>query len=290
MKQLLKNRNVFFLILLFSITFQQAQTYAAGLGKGKITQADTAKFLLANFIIGNIVAWSMGAYPRSFEQTPYSQEELAYIRELQQEIRTYPDEVEPKKDLAVIYFHHNDLDSADELLESALASDPNHAESLAVWGGTEAKSAGAMWDFTWGIWKLMRLDNAVEGLNRAVELEPNNFNVRLFRLNTIEGMEGRRDSLPYAFLDEQWYREKTAKTLEFFPETVHMEFLDALVRLHLLHYESAAEEDREKSRQTAIDYFRQLKKLPVDKEEKETRIQNLTERFFRQRIPIDTTK
>lgn len=285
----LKSKKLLFFILLFSISFQQVQTYAAGLGKSKITQADATKFLLINFIVGNIVAWSMGAYPRSYEQLPYSQEELGNIRELQQEIESYPDEVEPKKDLGLIYFNHNDLERADEVLESALQSDPNHAESLAVWGGNEAKSAGAMWDFTWGIWKLIRLDNAVEGLNRAVELEPNNFNVRLFRINTVEGMEGRRDSLQYAFLDEQWYLQKSAKNSQYLPAAVHMEFLDALIRLHLLRYQSADEEDeaKERSRRSAIDFYRQLRDIPVGSEEKEKRMQNIAERFAEQDIPIE---
>ena len=286
MKHLFKIRIFLLLPAFFFISLQPFQAYAGGIKMMGITQIFTAKFLLANFIIGNVVAWSMGAYPRSFEQTPYTQEEQEQIRELREEIRTYPDEVDPLQQLGLLYFSHNDLDKAKTVLENALTIDPNHAESLAVWGANEAKSAGAMWDFTFGIWKLMRLDNAIEGLNRAVELKPDNFNVRLFRLNTLEALKNLRDSLPYAFADERWYLEKTGSNPQYLPDNVHLEFLDVLTRLYLVKCKIADDEEKGESQRRALDYFNRLKRLPVSKDRKEPRIRNITERFSEQNIPF----
>ncbi len=279
-----------FLILLISISLTHLQLQAAGFKKMETNQTNAAQLLLISFVIGNIVAWSMGAHPRFYDQKPYTADEQTYIQELQQEIQSYPDEADAKKELGQIYFHHNDLDNAGKILESALKSEPDHAESLAVWGANEAKSAGAMWDFTWGLWKLSRLDDAIEGLNRAVEIEPDNINVRLFHLNTMEGLGGQNDSLKYALQDEQWYLEKSKLNSKHFPKGVQLEFLDALTRLHLTNYEFAENNNKDKSQKLALDYFTQLTLLPVSEDKKNKRIQKISEQFSKQNIPIETGK
>ncbi|MBT4286377.1 MAG: hypothetical protein HOD92_03505 [Deltaproteobacteria bacterium] len=295
MNHLLNSKKLLLLIFFLSISIQQIQLHASDFGRSFARKAETntsiaGQFLIISFVIGNIIAWSMGAHPRFYDQTPYTQDEQEYIQELQQEIQSYPDEAEAQKELGIIHFRHNDLDSASEALNSALEVEPNHAESLAVWGANEAKSAGAMWDFTFGLWKLSRIDDAVEGLNRAIELEPDNINVRLFHLNTLGELENRRDSLHYAFLDEQWYIEKNESNPKYLPEDVQLEFLDALTRLYLVKFKIADEENRDKNHQTALSYFNQLKQLPIDDEKKEERIQKIENKFLNQNIQFKTTE
>jgi hypothetical protein len=240
---------------------------------GNMNQEAIIKTLFFSFVIGNIVAWSMGAYPRSLEKVPYSNDDLQTISDLEAEIIDYPDESEIKKELGEIYFFHNDLDKAEDVLYHAVVEDDQNAEALAVWSANEAKQAGAMWDFTWGIWKLSRLSDSIDGLNKAVTMDPENLTVRLFRLNTFEGLENRNDSLRYALDDEQWFVEKMNVADVYFPQDVQLEFFDVLTKIHLLKSD-LAENDAEKSTSLnqAKSYLKLINALPIEGEEKEQKM------------------
>ncbi|MBU3914054.1 hypothetical protein KKA14_00795 [bacterium] len=93
-----------------------------------------------------------------------------------------------KLELGELYFAHNDLDKAGDILSSAKNNAPQSGTVLAVLSANQAKQSGAMWDFTWGIRKLNLLSDAVEGVNKAVELEPTNFLPRIYRINTLTGL------------------------------------------------------------------------------------------------------
>jgi len=181
------------------------------------------KSLLISFVIGNVVAWSMGAYPIEITAIPYSEEDLSLISELQEEIRSNPDEVEIKTDLGELYFVHNDLDKVDKLLKPVISQKETDPNALAIWSANEAKQAGAMWDFTWGIWKLNRLANAEEGLNRAVNLDPENLNIRMYRIHTFLGI--KRDSSFYTiFEDEQWFLNHLEIESDYFLQGLKQQF------------------------------------------------------------------
>jgi tetratricopeptide (TPR) repeat protein len=240
---------------------------------GNMNQETIIKTLFFSFVIGNIIAWSMGAYPRSVEKVPYSNDDLHTISDLKAEIKEYPEESEIKKELGEIYFFHNDLDKAEDVLYQAVDEDNQNAEALAVWSANEAKQASAMWDFTWGIWKLSRLSDSIDGLNKAVTMDPENLNVRLYRLNTFEGLENRNDSLRYALDDEQWFLEKMNTTDSYFPQDVQLEFFDVLTKIYLLKSD-LAENDTEKSTRLtqAKTYLKQINALPIEGEEKEQKM------------------
>jgi hypothetical protein len=240
---------------------------------GNMNQEAIIKTLFFSFVIGNIIAWSMGAYPRSVEKVPYSNDDLQTISDLKAEIKEYPDESGIKKELGEIYFFHNDLDMAEDILYQAVDEDHQNAEALAVWSANEAKQAGAMWDFTWGIWKLSRLSDSIDGMNKAVTMDPENLTIRLYRLNTFEGLENRNDSLNYALDDEQWFLKKMNTTDSYFPQAVQLEFFDVLTKIHLLKSD-LAENDTEKSSRLnqAKSYLKQIDALPIEGEEKEQKM------------------
>ena len=199
---------------------------------GSADQGKIAVTLLISFVIGNVIAWSMGAYPKDFDTKPYSEDESEMIRDLTIEIRENPEEADIRTELGTLYFQHNDLDKAEALLEEAVELDSSDAEALAVYSANEAKQSGAMWDFTWGIWKLKRMGDAVDGLNRAVELDPDNFTVRLYRMSTLVGLENRKGSFDRIFEDEQWFKQKTADDPEFLPAGVRLVFYDVLAEAY----------------------------------------------------------
>lgn len=184
--------------------------------------------LLISFVVGNIVAWSMGAYPQEFKLKPYSAGEAETIRDLEMEMSENPDEPEIKTELGTLYFQHNDLDKAEVILERAVEQSPDDGELLAIYSANEAKQAGAMWDFSWGILKLNRLGNAVDGLNRAIELAPDNFMVRLYRMNTLIGLKNRKGSFSRIFEDEQWFQSRVEQDPELFPDGVRLYFYKVL--------------------------------------------------------------
>ncbi len=201
----------------------------------RVGSADHSKIvttLLISFVIGNVVAWSMGAYPKSFDVQPYTPDESETISDLTEEINENPNEPDVRAELGTLYFQHNDLDKAEDLLREVVELNPSDAEALAIYSANEAKQSGAMWDFTWGIMKLNRLGNAVDGLDRAVDIDPDNFTVRLFRMNTLVGLENREGSFYRIFEDEQWFKKQNETDPDFFPVSVKLEFYNVLAEAY----------------------------------------------------------
>lgn len=222
--------------------------------------------LAISFLIGNAVAWSMGAYPRDYSLKPYSEEDLTLIDELKEEIRTNPDEVDIKTDLGALYFTHNDLDKAEEILTQARQEDDSNAEALAIWSANEAKQAGAMWDFTWGIWKLNRLEDAANGLKQAVRLDPENLNVRMYRTHTILGMK-RESSLSQIFEDEQWFLNHIKTDRNYFSEDIKQQLYAAFGGAYLHHFDFSSDKREQSESLTKAEIY--LQKLDRDSPEKE---------------------
>lgn len=245
-------RQLFCILTLLVFVQQQAFAQRGDLnlsfkGGMEMDQGRIVTLLLSSFIIGNIVAWSMGAYPRDFPAKPYSDLDRRTIQDLHLEIEQNPDEADIRTELGVIYFSHNDLDKAETVLSSAVDRNPENAEALAVYSANEAKQSGAMWDFTWGISKLHRLGKAVDGLNRSVELDPENFTVRLYRVNTLLGLDNRKESFARIFDDELWFLKHIESDPDYFPWEVKLEFYKALSAAYRA-WEASASEAHEKKR------------------------------------------
>ena len=237
-------RNLFIVIFVLVFTHHSGQVSANPLSnmdaqKGSIDGGTLAIMLLSSFIIGNSVAWAMGAYPRDFPVQPYSQLEKEMIKDLSLEIEENPDEPEVMVELGELYFQHNELDKADSLLERAVKLEPDNAEALVISSANGAKQAGAMWDFTWGIRKLSKMDDVVSGLNRAVEIDPDNYKVRLYRMNVLLGFRNKKDNFHKIFEDEEWFLSKQKASPNAFPEEVNREFYQTLGKAYEINAELA---------------------------------------------------
>ena len=228
-------------------------------------QSKIITVLVSSFIIGNAIAWAMGAYPNSFPLQPYSPDEVQAVQELETEIKENPGEADIKTELGEIYFRHNDLDRAEQLLSTAVEESPESGMSLVVLSANKAKQAGAMWDFTWGIRKLSLLGEAVDGLNKAVEIEPEDFAVRLYRMNTLVSLKNRKGSFFRIFEDENWFLEQERNKPEFFPKAVKFEFYTVLAKAYMVRRD-LVDQDEQKLEYSgkAEDYSRKAGK-PANK-------------------------
>ncbi|MBU2510057.1 hypothetical protein KJ966_01925 [bacterium] len=252
-------RSLFFLFVLF-FTIQSSQVKADSISWqnaqiNNSTVSSALLVLLSTYIIGNVVAWIMGAYPHDYPVKPYHPAEINMISDLSGEINKYPDEVDTKVELGELYFKHNDLEKAEELLSQAIEQESENGEALVVYSANEGKLSGAMWDFTWGFMKLNRMQNAVAGLNKAIELEPDNFKIRLYRLNTLVGFRNRRGNFHRIFEDENWFSNQISLNSALFPDSVKYEFYSILSKAYSIAADQTdVEAEREEKMKKSLDY------------------------------------
>ncbi|NQU64834.1 MAG: hypothetical protein HQ517_11225 [SAR324 cluster bacterium] len=261
------------LTLVLGLGYQSGVTNNFAKGE-EMNSQKIAATLAISFLIGNVVAWSMGAYPRDYTLKPYSEEDLTLLNELKEEIRIHPEEADIKTDLGSLYFTHNDLDRAEAILTQAKQEDNSNAEALAIWSANEAKQAGAMWDFTWGIWKLNRLKNAVNGLKQAVRLDSENLNVRMYRTHTILGIKGK-SSLFHIFEDEQWFLNHLEEDRNYFSEDIKQQLYAAFGSAYLYRLDFSA--DKSEQRESLAKAGVYLQKLERDSPEKEALADKLSQ-------------
>lgn len=226
--------------------------------QGGVDAGNLAAILLSSFIIGNAVAWAMGAYPHDFPRQPFSREETEQIADLTAEARDNPGEASVKVELGRLYFHHNELDQAETQLDQAVNLEPANAEALAIFYANEAKQAGAMWDFTWGLFKLNRMEKVVNGLNQAVAMEPGNFTVRLYRMNTLVGFREKKGNFHKIFEDEAWFLGRIAASPSIFPEEVKRAFYQVLAEAYGVAAELADSPERQAENRKKADDYRLL--------------------------------
>jgi len=179
-------------------------------------------FLSMNLLIGNVVAWFMGAAPIPFDPVPYSQQEQALIGELKAELAQDANDTTLQTQLGSLYSLHNQLDDAELLLTAA--SDSGDAAALAWLSGTRAKQAGAMFDPLMGLRKLYLLRSACSDMDSAVAMEPSNFEIRMVRLATYAPTAVMNCSLATAFTDEAWFKEYFAGQGQQAPLELKLQF------------------------------------------------------------------
>ncbi|OUR67263.1 hypothetical protein A9Q77_10465, partial [Marinomonas sp. 42_23_T18] len=142
-------------------------------------------FVLTSFIIGNVVAWFMGAAPIDFPKQAYNKEAQMTLAALKQALKSEPQDLDILIELGSQYSLHNDIDLAAGYLEQAITLDPNDALANAWYNANRAKEAGAMLDLSMGIYKLYKLNDALKGISQAVTNTPNDLTIRLVRLATF---------------------------------------------------------------------------------------------------------
>lgn len=164
-------------------------------------------FMLSSFVIGNLVAWSMGAWPIDFKRQPYDNQEQLTLADLKEELAENPDEIALLVELGSMYSLHNDIDQAAVLLDKAMSLAPEDPQVLAWHSANAAKLSGARLDVTWGLYKLYTLKHALSELSRAVTLAPNDLSVRLVRLASFAHTGTINPLFTQVFDDEQWFKK-----------------------------------------------------------------------------------
>ncbi|WDE09100.1 hypothetical protein SG34_030490 [Thalassomonas viridans] len=216
-------------------------------------------FLSLNLLIGNVVAWFMGAAPIEFKPVPYSQQEQALISELKAELAENADDPALQTQLGSLYSLHNQLDDAGQLLTAASASGDD-ATALAWLSGTRAKQAGAMFDPLMGLRKLYLLRSACSDMDRAVAMDPENFEVRMVRLATYAPTAVMNCSLETAFTDEAWFKQYFAAQGALAPLELKLQFNLTMS----IAYAKAGGSDNQ---QTANNYMAEYQKLSRETEQ-----------------------
>jgi hypothetical protein len=190
-------------------------------------------FISINLVIGNAIAWYMGAAPIDFPVMTYSAQEKSEIVLLKSELNEFKSDVALLTQLGGIYSSHNELDLAQVYLDKALALEPNNATSLAVSSANKAKQSGAMLDLSMGLYKIYTLWNACEGLNRAVEIEPNNFEVRTYRLAAFAAIGKINRYFDQVFIDEIWFKRFLENSSDNVPLELRQQFYLSMTSAYL---------------------------------------------------------
>jgi tetratricopeptide (TPR) repeat protein len=195
-------------------------------------------FVLSSLVIGNVIAWSMGAWPIDFELVPYTAQEQTTLADLNAELKDNPDDVALLVELGSIYSLHNDLDKASNILDKAFAQSPTEPQVLAWYSANNSKISGAMLDFSFGMYKLHTLAEACEGLSAAVEAAPNDLTIRLLRLATFANIGKINSGFEQVFDDEKWFETALNRVNNGIPGQVKSQFYLSMAQAYLTQAQS----------------------------------------------------
>ena len=203
MQMQIKSQFNFFIILLVFISHSAQSTYAssniAGIPSQTATMtivANTATtitgIVVVSLVVGNLVSFMFGAYPKSYDEIPLDNEEKEVVEEMKELIQSSVGSSgleEINVSLGEIYTQHNYFDEGKEYLESALTENPNNPIGLAWLGVNEAKQASQMFDwYSMGAHKIHLVGVAIDKINRSVEIAPKNIILRIIRLSTFSSI------------------------------------------------------------------------------------------------------
>jgi hypothetical protein len=203
-----------------------------------------------NLLIGNVVAWFLGAAPMEFKQVSYSHQEQQLVNELEAELAHNKNDSAVQGQLGAIYSLHNHLDEAQHLLEASIASEQNPL-TLAWLSGTRAKQAGAMFDPLMGLRKLYLLHSACANMNDAVAMDPDNFEVRIVRLATFAPTNLLTCSLDTAFEDETWFKQYFATQGAAAPKELKLQFM---LTMSIAYANAGGSDNQQKAEQYMAQY------------------------------------
>ncbi|SFC32217.1 tetratricopeptide repeat protein [Pseudoalteromonas denitrificans] len=189
-------------------------------------------FIITSLIIGNIVSWMMGSWPITFIQQAYSEQELATLQVLQQELEDNPKDAEVLVELGAMYSMHNDIDLANNYLTQAITLDPEHPLIIAWFNANSAKLSGASLDFSMGFYKLYTLSHALKQISKAVDLAPNDLTIRLIRLATFANIGKINSDFNLVFNDEIWFENLLKQSSFNLPEQVKGQFYLAMAQAY----------------------------------------------------------
>ena len=206
------------------IAFQFNQSQGQQISTMKISKNPGVNFLVTSFVIGNIISWMMGAWPKDFPVKSYTAEEQSILLELQEELQEVPDDDSLRVELGSIYFQHNELDKAESELEKAIALNPHNSEGKSWYYANQVKQSGAMFDLSMGLLKLYKLNTGIEGLNQTVQEAPEDAVIRITRLATLASVGTRVSSFSLFQEDERWFLDKQVQDQDYFSPGIERGF------------------------------------------------------------------
>ena len=188
-------------------------------------------FIALNLVIGNTIAWFMGAAPIDFANVEYSSQDRQLVKQLSESLQS-DDDISAQTQLGSIYSLHNQLDLAIQWLEKAQHNDSEDPLISAWLSATQAKMAGAMFDPMMGLVKTYRLHKACDNLNQAVAAQPESFEIRMIRLATFAPTNFINCSLEQAFEDEKWFKQFFQGSGKNAPQELKMQFSLAMTKAY----------------------------------------------------------
>ncbi len=228
--------------------------------------------ILISYIIGFGMSWIFGAAPADFPQTPFTAEETMEIAELKEEIQEDAEDVDSLVRLGQIYFSHNQLEDADQAFSKAKALAPEEGETLAWWGTNKTKLGGAVIPWYWGIYKIVSVKEGMSAINQAVALEPENAIIRLIRIKTLTGLEGRFSNFDLVFEDENYFTSKSSQELNEFPAGLLAQVYLALASSYAYKFNQEGKNPESFDRQKALTYLQQAEQKDEDVREEVIKI------------------
>ncbi len=201
-----------------------------------------AIFILTSLIIGNGVAWIMGAWPINFEHQPYTTQEKQTLTELNKELKNNPQDADLLIELGALYSMHNEIELAKTYLNKAINIKPDDPLAQAWDHANAAKLSGASLDFTMGLYKLYTLNKSLSGITQALELAPDDLNIRLIRLATFSAIGKINPDFALVFDDELWFQQLIAKNSQSIPPEVKGQFYISMAQAHLLQNTNLSDE------------------------------------------------
>lgn len=197
-------------------------------------------FILSSLVIGNVIAYLMGAAPIDFQPRPYNETEQMSLNELNQELLQNPDDTALLVELGSMYSLHNELEKADKMLEKAMQLSPNEPQVLAWYSANNAKRSGAMLDLSFGQYKMYKLRQACQGLDDAVARAPNDLTVRMLRLATFANIGKVNSLFDKVFEDEKWFNALLEQSNNALPNIVKSQFYLAMAQAYLHQADSGS--------------------------------------------------
>ena len=233
--------------------------------------------ILTNLMIGNVISWLMGSWPIDMPKIPYTQFEQMTLDSLNEELTEFGDESDLLTELGTLYSLHNELDKAETYLSKAIELDQNNATAIAMNGANSAKQAGAMLDFSMGIYKVWSLWEGCDAVNLALEMEPDNTVVRLTRVAAFAAIGGINRYFDKVFEDEKWFLELIEREGEQLPLEIKQQFYLSMAQAYLAEADSPDSVEGKKAQQYFADWQRQPVTTTTDVKAIELQLAMLTE-------------
>lgn len=213
--------------------------------------------VLISYFIGFAVAWFSGAAPADLPETSLTSDEKEEVVQLKEDIQEDPEDVDSLTRLGQIYFFHNRVDEAGEAFDKAKALEPEEGEIIGWWGSNRTKQGGLTVPWAWGIRKIFITKEGVAALNQAIKLDPENPIIRLLRINTFVGLEGKFSDFEVIFReDETFFTALSEEDINDIPDDIMAGVYLGLAKAYTYQASEAENESEKKSSQKrATDYL-----------------------------------